>query len=97
MWSNLEAAGGTRSQKAVSATEKDSTNQIGVRPQVIRTRGAHPRHRLPFPRRPLAFPRRGGDAGESIEDVSGFLGHSSLGVTTAYLRRLEGEQDRSWT
>ena len=36
------------------------------------------------------------DAGETIEDVSRFLDHSSLAVTTVYLRRLEGEQDRSW-
>ncbi|MFC1916708.1 tyrosine-type recombinase/integrase [Chloroflexota bacterium] len=36
------------------------------------------------------------DAGESVEDVSRFLNHSSLAVTTVYLRRLEGEQDRSW-
>ena len=28
------------------------------------------------------------DAGESIEDVSRFLDHSSLAVTTTYLRRL---------
>jgi hypothetical protein len=25
-----------------------------------------------------------------------FLDHSSLAVTTVYLRRLEGEQDKSW-
>lgn len=36
------------------------------------------------------------DAGESVEDVSQFLDHSSLAVTTVYLRRLEGERDRSW-
>ena len=36
------------------------------------------------------------DAGESIEEVSRFLDHSSLAVTTTYLRRLEGQQDRSW-
>jgi integrase len=36
------------------------------------------------------------DAGESVEDVSRFLDHSSLAVTTTYLRRLEGQQDRSW-
>ena len=36
------------------------------------------------------------DAGESIEDVSRFLDHSSLAVTTTYLRRLEGEEDRGW-
>src|SRR5438552_1364778 len=37
------------------------------------------------------------DAGESIEDVSRFLDHSSLAVTTTYLRRLEGLEDRSWS
>jgi integrase/recombinase XerC len=36
------------------------------------------------------------DAGESIEDVSAFLDHSSLAVTTIYLRRLEGVEDRAW-
>jgi len=36
------------------------------------------------------------DAGESIEAVSAFLDHSSLAVTTTYLRRLEGTEDRTW-
>ena len=36
------------------------------------------------------------DAGEPIESVSQFLDHSSLGVTTTYLRRLEGQQDSAW-
>lgn len=36
------------------------------------------------------------DAGESIEDVSQFLDHSSLAVTSVYLRRLEGQEDRAW-
>ncbi len=36
------------------------------------------------------------DAGESIENVSRFLDHSSLQVTSIYLRRLEGEQDSGW-
>ncbi len=36
------------------------------------------------------------DAGESIEAVSAFPDHSSLAVTTVYLRRLEGEADRTW-
>jgi site-specific recombinase XerD len=36
------------------------------------------------------------DAGESVEEVSQFLDHSSLAVTSIYLRRLEGEHDRSW-
>jgi len=36
------------------------------------------------------------DAGETVEDVSMFLDHSSLAVTTVYLRRLEGERDQGW-
>ncbi len=36
------------------------------------------------------------DAGESIEAVSSFLDHSSLAVTTVYLRRLEGQADTAW-
>ncbi|MBI5948575.1 MAG: tyrosine-type recombinase/integrase [Chloroflexi bacterium] len=36
------------------------------------------------------------DAGESIETVSAFLDHSSLAVTTVYLRRLEGTEDAGW-
>lgn len=34
--------------------------------------------------------------GESIESVSQFLDHSSLAVTTVYLRRLEGQEDPGW-
>jgi len=37
------------------------------------------------------------DVGESVEEVSRFLDHSSLAVTTVYLRRLEGAEDRGWT
>jgi hypothetical protein len=47
---------------------------------------------VPLP--PAAPVRR--DAGASIEAVSAFLDHSSLAVTTVYLRRLEGETDRTW-
>lgn len=36
------------------------------------------------------------DAGQSIEEVSSFLDHSSLQVTSVYLRRLEGQEDRAW-
>jgi len=36
------------------------------------------------------------DAGQSIEDVSRFLDHSSLAVTSTYLRRLEGQEDKGW-
>jgi site-specific recombinase XerD len=36
------------------------------------------------------------EAGESVEAVSAFLDHSSLAVTTIYLRRLEGVEDRMW-
>jgi integrase len=45
-------------------------------------------------RRSAAKLRR--DAGESVEAVSAFLDHSSLAVTTTYLRRLEGVEDRAW-
>jgi len=36
------------------------------------------------------------DAGESVEQVSAFLDHSSFAVTTIYLRRLEGQGDAGW-
>jgi integrase/recombinase XerC len=36
------------------------------------------------------------DAGASIEAVSSFLDHSSLAVTSVYLRRLEGQSDETW-
>ena len=36
------------------------------------------------------------DAGASIEAVSSFLDHSTLAVTSVYLRRLEGEADGTW-
>ena len=36
------------------------------------------------------------EVGESIEDGSRFLDHSSLAVTRRYLRRLEGQADKGW-
>jgi site-specific recombinase XerD len=36
------------------------------------------------------------DAGEAVEQVSRFLDHSSLAVTTVYLRQLEGDRDTTW-
>jgi hypothetical protein len=36
------------------------------------------------------------EADEAIEAVSSFLDHSPLAVTTVYLRRLEGVEDRAW-
>lgn len=36
------------------------------------------------------------DAGDSVESVSQFLDHSSLAVTSVYLRRLEVAEDASW-
>jgi site-specific recombinase XerD len=36
------------------------------------------------------------EAGESVEEVSRFLDHSSLAVTSVYLRRLEGDRDTTW-
>ena len=36
------------------------------------------------------------DAGESVEQVSRFPDHSSLAVTSVYLRQLEGDRDTTW-
>lgn len=36
------------------------------------------------------------DAGESVEQVSSFLDHADLAITSTYLRRLEGEDDDGW-
>lgn len=36
------------------------------------------------------------DAGASVEDVSRFLDHSNLAVTTVYLQRLEGQEYPGW-
>ena len=36
------------------------------------------------------------EAGESVEQVNRFLDHSSLAVTTVYLRQLEGDRDTIW-
>ncbi len=46
------------------------------------------------PRHSAAKLRR--DAGDSVEAVSQFLDHSSLAVTTVYLRRLEVAEDTNW-
>ena len=36
------------------------------------------------------------EAGEGLEDISAFLGHSSLAITQIYLHRLEGQPDHAW-
>lgn len=36
------------------------------------------------------------EAGESVEQVSRFLDHSSLAVTSVYLRQLAGDRDTTW-
>lgn len=36
------------------------------------------------------------DAGATVEEVSRFLDHSSLAVTTVYLRRVECDRDEGW-
>lgn len=36
------------------------------------------------------------DAGAPLEEISAFLDHSSLAVTSIYLQRLEGQQDDRW-
>lgn len=35
-------------------------------------------------------------AGATVEDIAQFPDHSSLAVTTTYLRQLEGQADRYW-
>ena len=40
--------------------------------------------------------KRRRDAGESAEEVSRFLDHSSRAVTTTCFRRLEGQEDLGW-
>jgi integrase len=36
------------------------------------------------------------EAGDSIDDISSFLGHSSLRTTSIYLHRVGGRRDNSW-
>ncbi|OAI41066.1 hypothetical protein AYO38_04660 [bacterium SCGC AG-212-C10] len=36
------------------------------------------------------------DDGESVESVSHFLDHSLLAARSVYLKRLEGQEDKSW-
>ena len=37
------------------------------------------------------------DPGQSIEEVSRFLDHSNLAVTSVYLRRIEVAEDGGWS
>ena len=87
--------------------QEESLWQAGCRPQGIAQPTAYGRFRryliaagLPptgfhILRHSAAKLRR--DAGESVEAVSQFLDHSSLAVTTVYLRRLEVAEDTSWS
>ena len=36
-------------------------------------------------------------AGDDVEQVSGFLAHSSLAIPQVYLHQVEGQQDGSWS
>jgi integrase len=80
------------------ATEAESLNLhfqvLGLGFRRCLTKAGLPSAGLHVTRPTAAKLRR--DAGESIEDVSRFLDHSSLAVTTTYLRRLEGQEDRGW-
>jgi integrase len=58
------------------------------------TKAGLPRAGVHIFRRSGAKLRR--DVGENVEEVSRFLDHSSLAVTTVYLRRLEGQADTGW-
>lgn len=62
--------------------------------EAVDARSQLPRHssRLALSRYRHSAAKLRRDAGESIEDVSRFLDHSSLAVTTTYLRGLEGRR-----
>jgi integrase/recombinase XerC len=93
-------------KELVSMAPEESLWQAGARPQGVTSGTFYSRFRrylkaaglvptgIHVLRHTAAKLRR--DAGESIEDVSSFLDHSSLAVTTVYLRRLEGQEDRAW-
>jgi integrase/recombinase XerC len=93
-------------KELVSMTPDESLWQAGARPEGVTSGTFYARFRrylqaagfsptgIHVLRHTAAKLRR--DAGESIEDVSAFLDHSSLAVTTVYLRRLEGQEDRAW-
>lgn len=57
------------------------------------TRGCRPRGRMSF-----ATPRQsyGGRQARASSPSDHFLGHSSLGITTTYAVRLQGERAGSW-
>jgi site-specific recombinase XerD len=37
------------------------------------------------------------EAGDDVQEISEFLGHSSLAITQIYLQAVEGRQDTSWS
>jgi integrase len=86
-------------KELAAMTPEESLWQAGARPESVTSGTFYARFRrylkaaglaptgIHVLRHTAAKLRR--DAGESIEDVSAFLDHSSLAVTTVYLRRLE--------
>ena len=77
---------------AARASSRLRVGRIETPSTVCRQVRTLPRESYPYWRARHALQR----SGESIEDVSRFLDHSSLAVTTTYLRRLEGQEDKSW-
>lgn len=75
-------------------TESITTGTAYLRFRQYLKRAGLPQSGLHVLRHTAAKLRR--DAGEPIEAVSAFLDHSSLAVTSTYLRRLEGHQDAGW-
>lgn len=84
---SLRSRSGRRGLVLRASQPVPSTTALGV----IRRWQALPLWGLHVLRHTAAKLRR--DVGESVESVSQFLDHSSLAVTTTYLRRLEGERD----
>src|SRR2546421_11723917 len=84
-WRTVAGRGGARGS--------DRRHPLRPIPAILRLAGLAPSG-LHILRHSAAKLRR--DAGESVEAVSAFLDHSSLAVTSVYLRRLEGVEDRAW-
>ena len=75
---------GRRTQASTASPALPSTTASGA----ISAKAGLPPSGVHVLRHTAAKLRR--DVGESVESVSQFLDHSSLAVTTTYLRRLEG-------
>jgi len=86
---NVDQSSWTRNQplssREVGRLLKKYAKRAGLNPTKIRV------HTL---RHTAAMLRK--QAGDDLDQISAFLGHSSLATTQVYLHRLEGQTDSSW-